>query len=317
MVLTRRMTDTVLVEDFDPLFIRPCIFPILAPLGYETSISINNGLMESSFSCAMQLSISIFSNEGKIIAKKQLQTIEPGQIVRISADDEMQKLGIHPEENMIGVIHSVPIEFSGQSKVTIDRRFIHQHVAASDDFIEFRQKPKGVITGVAYQMGPQNDYRFNRTRSTLIQAPKIIISKEVDTLFAIINVSTKLDYNETAHLGFRILGQDGELVCQDSLEIQPWGFQLLSVSKILRRHNKLEEFLAQGGRGMFFGLSLDCGLVPISLTRNTSTGAIACDHTLPPVYYFSNWAGQIRKDANDTLKSNFFSQSIKPLIEGD
>ena len=34
------------------------------------------------------------------------------------------------------------------------------HVLASDDFIEFHQRPTGVITGVAYQTGPLNDARL-------------------------------------------------------------------------------------------------------------------------------------------------------------
>jgi hypothetical protein len=296
------------VEDFNPLFIRPCIFPILASLGYETSVSINNGLTSSEFSCDMQLSISILSEVGDLLGHSKLEILTPGQITRVNTDFEMKRMGITPAGNMIGVIHSVPLEFKEFQSVTIDRRCITEHISASDDFIEFRQKPKGVITGVAYQMGPQNDTRFNRTRSTLIQAPKIIISDTVDTLFAIINVSTDLSYRDVAHLEFRILGKNGDLVCQDYIDIQPWSFQLLSISSILEKQNLLQHFLKQGGRGMFLGLSQDCGLVPISLTRNSTTGAIACDHTLPPVYYFSNWGGKMRIDANAKLHSLVFNQ---------
>jgi hypothetical protein len=256
----------------------------------------------------MQLSISIFSEEGKLIGQNELGVIEPGQVIRINADIEMAKMGIISNENNLGVVHLVPLEFIGQLSISANRRFINEHVSASDDFIEFRQKPKGVITGVAYQVGQQNDFRFNRTRSTLIQAPKIIISNSVDTLFSVMNVSTDINYQDTAHLDFRILDQSGALVCQDSIEINPWSFKLLSVSSVLRRNHQFENFVNQGGRGLFLGLSLDCGLVPISLTRNSSTGAIACDHTLPPVYYFSNWGGQLRKDSNAKLQSLVFGQ---------
>jgi hypothetical protein len=302
------MSPENFVEDFDPLFVRPCIFPILASLGYDTSVSINNGLTSSQSSCDMQLSLSILSEVGSLLGHRKLEILSPGQVTSVNTDLEMKKMGISPEGNMIGVIHSVPLEFKELNSVTIDRRFMNEHVSASDDFIEFRQKTTGVITGVAYQMGPQNDYRFNRTRSTLIQAPKIIVSDKVDTLFAIINASTKFSYRDIAHLEFRIIGESGELICQDYIDVQPWSFQLLSISSILEKHDLFRYFLNQGGRGLFLGLSQDCGLVPISLTRNSSTGALACDHTLPPVYYFSNWGGKMRIDANAKLHSLVFSQ---------
>jgi hypothetical protein len=57
---------------------------------------------------------------------------------------------------------------------------------------------------------------------------------------------------------------------------------------------------------MVLGLSRDSGLVPISMTRNLRSGAIACDHTLPPVYYFSTWGGQVRLDANAKLYDEVF-----------
>lgn len=61
---------------------------------------------------------------------------------------------------------------------------------------------------------------------------------------------------------------------------------------------------------MVLGLSRDSGLVPISITRNLRSGAIACDHTLPPFYYFSTWGGQVRLEANSKLYEKVFSGEI-------
>jgi hypothetical protein len=44
------------------------------------------------------------------------------------------------------------------------------------------------------------------------------------------------------------------------------------------------------------------------MTRNDSTGAIAVDHTLPPVYYVNKWGGPLRKQANERLEERLFSQ---------
>ena len=70
------------------------------------------------------------------------------------------------------------------------------HVFASDDFIEYYQRDGDVITGVAYQTGPKNDgSAWARPRRTVVQAPKVIVSEPVDTLFSLMNISTTFDYD--------------------------------------------------------------------------------------------------------------------------
>ena len=58
---------------------------------------------------------------------------------------------------------------------------------------------------------------------------------------------------------------------------------------------------------MFLGYSKNGTVVPISLTRNRESGAIACDHTLPPVFYLSTWGGEARLQANARLEQEFFA----------
>jgi hypothetical protein len=85
---------------------------------------------------------------------------------------------------------------------------------------------------------------------------------------------------------------------------------------VLERAGVLEEYRASGGVGMFLGLSKNGTLVPISLTRNRSTGAIACDHTLPPVFYLSTWGGEARLRANARLEEEFFGDlAVEPLTQ--
>jgi hypothetical protein len=66
---------------------------------------------------------------------------------------------------------------------------------------------------------------------------------------------------------------------------------------------------------MFLGISTNGTLVPLSLTRNRRTGAIACDHTLPPVFYLSTWGGEARLRANDRLVREFFPDRVNPQAE--
>jgi len=296
------------VEDFDPDFFRPCIFPILADLGYSTTLSLNNGLSSSQFSETMDVSVTFLSEQGGILGRVAVGELKVGEIRRVDTNKLMTEIGLVPEGKMLGVAHVVPRSFAGQTKVTINRQGQMAHVGASDDFVEFRQEPKGVITGVAYQMGPQNDFRFNRTRTTLLQAPKVIISNEVDTLFAVINASTSFEYQDTAHLEYWILGPSGNKIAFGSIEVPPWTVRFISASETLERQGEKTNFMDGGGLGMVLGLSRDSGLVPISMTRNLRSGAIACDHTLPPIYYFSTWGGQVRLDANAKLFDEVFSE---------
>lgn len=305
------------VADYDPLFFRPCTFPILGDLGYGTSITINNALVGSKFSTNLDVSITFLSEEGKILGvTENLGSLAPGEVRKIDTRDLIKELKIPVKGNMLGVAHLVPERFRGQKKVTVDRGELMAHVSSSDDFIEFRQEPKGVITGVAYQMGPQNDSNFNKTRTTLLQAPKAIVTPTVDTLFALMNASTSFDYTDTAHMEYWLVDRNGVKVAHGEVEVPAWTVRFVSVRQLLIDNGLLDSFIADGGLGMVLGLCRDAGLVPISMTRNLVSGGIACDHTLPPMYYFTTWGGQKRIDTNTALHDTFFAETLATTTEG-
>lgn len=310
------MSDVV--EGFDPLFYRPCIFAMMSGLSYGTAITVNNGLRTGPHATNFELSMSFFDDAGKhLVTTDVLHELAPGQIIKIDTRDVLKKLKITPRGNMLGIAHMVPQRFSGLTSVTVTRAELMAHVSSSDDFIEFRQEPKGVITGVAYQMGPQNDSRFNKTRTTLLQAPKAIVTENVDTLFALINASTTIDYTDVAHMEYWLVDPAGNKVARGEITVPPWSCRFVSVRELLIENNLLDEFIAQGGLGMILGLSRDSGLVPISMTMNLDTGAIACDHTLPPMYYFTTWGGQRRIEANARLYETFFATAEQNELKED
>ncbi|MEY4533087.1 MAG: hypothetical protein RI926_856 [Actinomycetota bacterium] len=302
------------VKDFDPLFYRPCIFPIMGELGYGTSVSVNNGLTNGPFASEMDITFTFLSEEGKVLGSKYMGSLQTGHVVKHDTREVLDSMGIQREKRMLGVAHVVPVRFRGLNKVDVSRAELMAHVSSSDDFIEFRQEPKGVITGLAYQMGPQNDSRFNRTRTTLLQAPKVIVSESVDTVFALLNVSTTFDYHDAGNMEYSIVDAGGNSYGLGTIEVKPWTMAFLSVREALNKLGKLDQFIAAGGLGMIIGLSRDSGMVPISMTRNLNTGAIACDHTLPPIYYFTTWGGQRRIEANESLHKLLFADS--GLLQG-
>jgi hypothetical protein len=303
------------IPDFDPRFFRPCIFPVLRRLGYGVRPTINNGVAAGSpMATDMAVSLSLFDEDGTHLGTSgQIAELAPGEIVKLDLDELLGRpeisAAVRPGSggDQLGVLHVVPSGMEGQTRANVSTKAMMAHVLASDDFIEYYQRDGDVITGVAYQTGPKNDGRLGSTQTTVVQAPKVIVSEPVDTLFSLMNISTSFDYDRPVALDFWLLRPDGTRVTRSQIEVPPWSYRLLSTTEVLEAAGALDEFRELGGMGMLLGYAKDGTLVPISLTRNKVSGAIACDHTLPPVFYVTTWGGEARMNANARLEQEFFS----------
>jgi hypothetical protein len=303
------------IRGFDPRFFRPCTFPLLRELGYGTRVTVNNGVgPDSPLATPMTVSMTAYDNAGTTIGSTgEILALEPGELVKLDIDAELSGIPRAPAEGpLLITLHVVPARWADRASVDVPAAEMMAHVRASDDFIEYHQRPKGVVTGVAYQTGPLNDPRLSSTRTTVCQAPKVIVTEPVDTLMLLMNLSTRADYGETVRMDFWILGRRGERLARSAVEIPPFSFRLVSATEVLEQAGALEEYRAHGGVGMFLGLSTNGTLVPISMSRNRHTGAIACDHTLPPVYYVSTWGGEARLRANARLAQELFAEASTP-----
>jgi len=312
------MPPPSLIADFDPRFFRPCTFPMLRELGYGTRVSINNGVpADSPMATPMTVSMSVYDNEGgRIATTDSFIDLAPGEIVKLDIDERLDSIpGVPAEGALLVMLHVVPVKWAGLASVDVPAGEMMAHVRSSDDFIEYHQKPKGVVTGVAYQTGPLNDPRLSSTRTTVCQAPKVIVTEPVDTLLSLMNLSTRPDYAETVRMDYWLLGPGGERIVRSHVEVPPFSFRLVSATETLEQAGLLESYRERGGVGMFLGLSQNGTVVPISLSRNRRTGAIACDHTLPPVFYLSTWGGDARKRANARLAKEFFADVLEAESE--
>jgi hypothetical protein len=303
------------IPDFDPRFFRPCTFPLLRELGYGTRVTINNGVgPESPFATPMSVSMTAYDNLGATIGStSEILALAPGELAKLDVDAELAAIPNAPRDGpLLVTLHVVPARWAHLDSVDVPAAEMMAHVRASDDFIEYHQRPKGVVTGVAYQTGPLNDPRLSSTRTTVCQAPKVIVTEPVDTLFSLMNLSTRADYSDTVVMDFWILGRDGRRFARSSVAVPPFCFRLVSATEVLEQAGALAGYRAAGGVGMLLGLSENGTLVPISMTRNRDTGAIACDHTLPPSYYVSTWGGDARLRANARLEQELFSDAAAP-----
>ncbi|WP_026909673.1 hypothetical protein [Patulibacter minatonensis] len=295
------------ISAFDPRFLRPCIFPVMRRMGYGTAVSVNNGIASGPHATDMVISLSVFDADGHLIGTlDDIGRLAPGAITKIDTRPLITQLGAPEDQDLLGVMHLVPVDLVGVATTDIDTAVLMEHIRVSDDFIEFRQEPRGVITGVAYQTGPLNDPRLSSTRTTVVQAPKVIVSEGVDTLFTLLNVSTSFDYADPVTLDFWIILPDGTRVTRSQITVPAWTYRQISVTEVLEADGTLQRVRDAGGLGLLIGYSKDGTVVPVSLTRNTASGGIACDHTLPPVFYLSTWGGQKRLEANARLEQELF-----------
>lgn len=301
------------ISGYDPRFFRTCTFPMLNRLNYGTRVTINNGVAEGPFATPLALSMSAWDNDGRLLGTTPvLRELAPGEIVKLEVEDGLGDIGASLDDDLLGMFHLVPARHVGAETIEVAPNELMAHMGASDDFVEFHQKPKGVITGVAYQTGPLNDARFGTTRTTVVQAPKVIVTDTVDTLFCLMNLAPRFDYEGAVEMDFWILGPGGERICRSWIRVPAFTFRLVSMREVLETAGALDDLLAVGGKGMFFGLSQNGTAVPLSLTRNQESGAIACDHTLPPIFYLTTWGGDARLAQVEKLKAEFFAGPRSP-----
>jgi hypothetical protein len=303
------MNDTL---TFDPRFVRTCTFATLHTPGYGGRVTLFNGVRPGErFATPFTVSMSAFDHGGLYLGESApFLHLEPGAAAKVDVDDVLRGMagGAGDElRDVLGILHLVPDRWLGQEACEVAPAELMAHLLATDDFVEYYSYRGDVITGVAYQTGPMNDARLSSTRTTTIQAPKVIVSDRVDTIFLLMNTSTSLDYDNEVVLRFRILAPTGESLVASSISVPAFTFRLLSARTVLEDAGALGRFRELGGCGTLYGLAANGTVVPLSMTRNDESGAIAVDHTLPPIYYVSTWSGEMRKQGNARLEQALFA----------
>lgn len=297
---------------FDPRFVRTCTFATLHTPGYGTRVTLFNGVGPGErYATPFTVTLSAFDRDGTYLGESEpFLHLDPGGAAKVDVDEVLRSMahGRASElQDVLGILHLTPDRYVSVSSCEVTRDELMAHTIATDDFVEYYSYRGDVVTGVAYQTGPMNDKRLSTTGTTTIQAPKVIVSERVDTIFLLMNTSTSLDYDNEVVLRFRIVSPAGETLAASEISVPAFSFRLLSTRDVLREAGALDVFRDIGGCATLFGLATNGTVVPLSMTRNDKTGAIAVDHTLPPIYYISAWGGDLRKRGNARLAEALFA----------
>jgi hypothetical protein len=300
----------MLIEGFDPRYVKMCYFATLGELGYRTRVSLSNGTTaESPLVDDLHVSFEAFgANGNRLGGVDSFEVIHPGGFTTVEVDDHVGpgRAIDNGGADILGIFHMTPGRFVGRPSIDIELSAIFAQVGVSDEYIEYHSSEWSVAAGLAYQSTPMNDPRMGGTRTTLMQSPKLLVDDQTDTHLVLLNVSTSPDYDREISFDLAFIAADGERVANHNVRIPAYGFTRVSARDVLRSAGVFERFVELGGNGMVVGFSDKGSVVPLSITRNDRSKGLACDHTLPPMYYLPWWGGQVRKDANQRVRHLLF-----------
>lgn len=303
----------MLIQGYDPRYIKMCYFATLGELGYGTRVSLANGTVASSpLADDLHVSFEAFTSGGvRLGSVDSFEVIPPGGFTVVDVEQHVGPGRPIDSDgsDVLGIFHMTPARFIGRDAIDIELGAIFEHVAVSDEYIEFHSREWSVAAGLAYQSIPMNDPRFGGTRTTLMQSPKLLVDEETDTHLVLLNISTSPEYNLDISFDLAFIAADGARLASHTVRVPAYGFARVSTREVLRNAGVFERFVELGGNGMVVGFSDKGSVVPISITRNDRSKGLACDHTLPPMYYLPWWGGAVRKAANQRVRELLFSSS--------
>jgi hypothetical protein len=300
----------MLIQGFDPRYIKMCYFATLSELGYRTRVSLANGTtMSSPLVDDLHVSFEAFNSAGRRLGRiDSFEVIPPGGFTVVDVEDHVGpgRLIDNDGADILGIFHMTPARFAGRDGVDIELSAIFDQIGVSDEYIEYHSAEWSVAAGLAYQSIPMNDSRFGGTRSTLMQSPKLLVDEQTDTHLVLLNISTSPDYDLEISFDLAFIAADGTRLANHNVRVPAYGFKRVSSRDVLRAAGVFQRFADLGGNGMVVGFSDKGSVVPLSITRNDRSGGLACDHTLPPMYYLPWWGGPVRKAANQRVRELLF-----------
>jgi hypothetical protein len=302
----------MLIQGFDPRYVKMCYFATLGELGYRTRVTLANGTASTALEGDLHVSLEAFTAQGERLGRVDpFEIIAPGGFTTVEVDDHIGPgRAIESDgSDILGIFHMTPARFSGRDAIDIELADIFAQVGVSDEYIEYHSPEWSVAAGLAYQSTPMNDPRFGGTRSTQMQSPKLLVDRETDTHLVLLNVSTSPDYDLDISFDLAFIAADGSRVANHHVTIPAYGFRRVSSRDVLAAAGVLDRFTELGGNGLVVGFSDRGSVVPLSVTRNDRSRGLACDHTLPPMYYLPWWGGPVRKEANQRVRTLLFSDA--------
>ncbi len=275
----------------------------LASLGYRTRVALSNASAnEPGLETVYRVDVAVFGPTGKRERFfENIATLEPRRKVPLDCERFVEGYASDVEV----IFHLIPLRLAARAKdglVDISRAELFGLMSAQDHYVEY-YRDDGFSSGVLYQSGAFNYSKFSKDATTIIQAPKGYVAKDVDTIMSVLNSSLDPAYDRTARLKCTLI--DGDRRTSWIEECPP--FQPVSISM---RSRASELGITLGVEPHFVCFMAVCEtatLIPLTINRDLRTGCIGIEHSLPPTYYASSVTGPLRaKVISEVTRSHLF-----------
>lgn len=267
----------------------------LRSLGFGTRVTLSNASGTTRFATDYRVDVTMYGPGGERRAIESVGTLAPGEKLSFDCASFVDDTA----RDQVVTFHLLPTRLLAEVKdgtLAIARDELYALWTAQDHYVEYFRED-GFAAGVLYQSGAFNYDKFSREGTTLIQAPKVYLSRDVDTLLSLMNTSPVAGYQKRAHLRCVLIGEDGWRSPIWREEIDPYEARSIS----LRAHAPHVADKVDPSFFCLYGLCEDATMVPLTITRNDRSGAIAIEHALPPMYYSPVMFGPARAKVISSL----------------
>jgi hypothetical protein len=256
----------------------------LRSLGYKTRVALSNASDgKPEFETAYRVDVSVHGAE--LTTFFDVARIAPRKKLLIDCEQFVEGI----ERDVEIIFHLIPLRHTAvDGLVSITREELFFLFTVQDHYVEY-YRDDGFASGVLYQSGAFNYEKFSKEATSIIQAPKIYVGEDLDTIISVLNSCPIPGYTKAAQ--FKCSLQHGEQRVSWVEELPPYA----PVSISLRdRARSLVTLGAEPTFLHFWGLCETATLVPLTINRDLRTGCIGIEHSLPPIYYATSVTGKLR-----------------------
>jgi hypothetical protein len=277
-------------------------------LGFSLRVGLtNDSQIEPRFATDYRIQAKVYSAEGKEIAfHPNLGLIRPGDKKTIVVDS----LADESRDHLV-MFSLLPLRLLATSAdgvhCSISREELHHLVSCQGHQVEYFRED-GYSTGVLLAFPAYNYTKFHRdTPAVLVQAPKVFVSRDVDSYVTFINPSPVADYNQTHTIACSLTATHGGVVKAWEERVPAFRSVAMSMKTVLGG--------SYDDRIQFFCFSGFCDtglLLPLIFSHNARAATLAVEHTFAPFLYGSNLSGPARREIDKQIKR---SHLFEPLMQ--
>jgi hypothetical protein len=244
--------------------------------------------------------VVVRDQDGQLVATGGTQGCIPvGAATQVDLDELAARLGVGPRAGeLLFTFSLVPVAYrNADGPVEIAVEEILRMLSAQDHYIEHYEPSSGFAAGVCYYTPPLNDPAFAPRFSLLMQAPKIFLTENRNTVFQVFFYSSVKGFDVTGAMHCRLRGGAGAPIVEWTERIPPLGLRYIDVKEVLARNGKdWRTVVAPSGFLFFEAYSPDYSFIPLTFNINERLRTFDMEHSLPPTDYSRAVTGQLKRD---------------------